>query len=75
MVTMHRRGNWKVAVYGRDHGAPHFHVEGPGFRCWVAIATRALIIGDAPRDMLEGAMAWAEAHEDELAAKWRELNG
>jgi hypothetical protein len=24
MVTMHRAGNWKIAVYGRDHGVPHF---------------------------------------------------
>ena len=75
MVTVHRRGNWKIAVYAADHGIPHFHVEGPDFRCSVAIATRGLIVGDAPSRVLAEARAWAEEHEAELAATWRELNG
>jgi hypothetical protein len=52
MVTMHRHANWKIAVYGADHGIAHFHVEGPGFRCSVAITTRELIVGDAPARVL-----------------------
>lgn len=75
MVTMRRQANWKIAVYGRDHGVPHFHVEGANFRCSVAIATRRLIIADAPAAVLGAALAWAEANEAELAAKWQELNG
>jgi hypothetical protein len=75
MVTLHRHGNWKIAVYGAEHGMPHFHIEGPGFRATVAIATRVVIIGDAPARVLAEATAWAEAHEAELAAKWQELNG
>jgi hypothetical protein len=75
MVTMHRAGNWKIAVYGREHGVAHFHVECPSFRCSVAIATRELIIGEVPVAVLAEAIAWAKAHEDELAAKWQELNG
>jgi hypothetical protein len=71
---MHRHGSWKIAVYGREHGVPHFHVEGPDFRCSVAIASRELIIGSAPAAVLADAAAWAEVHEAELAAKWRELN-
>ncbi len=74
MVTMHRHGNWKIAIYGADHGIPHFHVEGPDFRCSIAIATRVLIIGDAPPRVLSEARAWAEAHGAELQAKWQELN-
>lgn len=75
MVTMHRHANWKIAVYGAEHGMPHFHVEGPGFRCSVAIATGELIIGDAPVRVLADARAWAVAHKGELMATWRELNG
>lgn len=75
MVTMYRQAGWRIAVYGREHGAPHFHVEGPGFRCSVAIATRRLLVGSAPAAVLAAATLWAEAHEDELAAKWQELNG
>ena len=74
MVTMRRQAAWKIAVYGREHGIPHFHLEGPGFRCSVAIATREVIVGDAPSRVLAEARGWAEAHESELAAKWRELN-
>ena len=43
MVTVYRGTGWKIAVYGRDHGVPHFHVEGPGFRCSVGIETGELI--------------------------------
>ncbi len=75
MVTMHRRANWKISVYGAEHGVPHFHIEGPGFRCSVSIATREVIVGDAPARTLAEALAWAAAHEAELAAKWQELNG
>ena len=74
MVTMHRHANWKIAVYGAEHGVPHFHVEGPGFRCSVAIATGELIVGDAPARALAEARTWAAAHEAELMAMWRELN-
>lgn len=68
------KGNWKIAVYGAEHGVPHFHVEGPGFRCSVSIATGEVIIGDAPSRVLAQARAWAAAHAADLAAKWRELN-
>ena len=72
---MYRQGNWKIAVYGADHGIPHFHIEGPDFRCSISIASGELIIGEAPAGVLSQARAWAAAHEAELAAKWRELNG
>jgi len=75
MVTMHRRANWKIAVYGAEHGMPHFHIEGPGFRCSISIAMREVIVGDAPAGVLAEARAWAAAHQTELAAKWQELNG
>jgi hypothetical protein len=74
MVTMHRHANWKLAVYGAEHGFPHSHVEGPDYRCSVAIATRELIVGDAPPRVLAEARAWAAAHEAELMARWQELN-
>jgi hypothetical protein len=74
MVTMHRGPSWKIAVYGRDHGVPHFHVEGPGFRCSVAIETLDLIIGAAPVAVLSAAREWASAHQDALRQTWQELN-
>ncbi|MGB8363363.1 MAG: DUF4160 domain-containing protein [Rhizomicrobium sp.] len=75
MVTVYRGTSWKIAVYGRDHGVPHFHVEGPGFRCSVGIETGELLIGSAPAEVLRSAKAWARKNRSVLMAKWQELNG
>ncbi|AQR62384.1 hypothetical protein BZG35_12565 [Brevundimonas sp. LM2] len=74
MVTLHRAPAWKIAVYGRDHGVPHFHVEGKGWRCSVSIATLELIIGQPPKDALAAAIGWASDHQADLMRTWRELN-
>ena len=74
MVTLHRGPNWKISVYAGDHGVPHFHIEGPGFRCSVAIATRQVIIGVVPRKVQLAALEWASERQAELLATWQELN-
>lgn len=74
MVTLHRGPNWKIAIYAADHGIPHFHIEGPGFRASVAIATLEVIIGSVPRRVLVEALGWAAERQAELLAKWQELN-
>ena len=74
MVTMQRGPNWKVSIYGREHGVSHFHVEGPGFRCSVRIDTLQVIVGSAPAAVLRAAVAWAGTNHAELLAKWQELN-
>ena len=74
MVTLYRAPTWKIAVYGRDHGVPHFHVEARGWRCSVAIGTLEVIIGSYESRQLDAAIAWAAAHQAELMAKWNELN-
>ena len=75
MVTMQRGPNWRISVYGREHGVPHFHIEGPGFRCSVSIATFEVIVGHAPTTVLLAAKDWAAGNQNELLAKWQELNG
>jgi hypothetical protein len=74
VVSLFHAGSWKIAVYGREHGVPHYHVEGPGFRCSVSIRTQDLIIGAAPAAVLKSARAWARDHQAELMATWLELN-
>ncbi|MEP6869903.1 MAG: DUF4160 domain-containing protein [Novosphingobium sp.] len=74
MVTMLRGPNWRISVYGREHGVPHFHVEGPGFRCSVAITSLEVIIGSAPAAVLRAALEWASTNQALLTAKWQELN-
>ncbi len=74
MATVHRNSGWKITVYRREHGVPHFHVEGAGYRCSLTIATGELIIGSAPPGVLNAARLWARENEVDLLAKWKELN-
>lgn len=74
MVTLHRGPSWKIAVYARDHGIPHFHIEGPEFRCSVAIATLEVIVGEVPRRVLVAALEWAMANQNTLQHEWERLN-
>ena len=74
MVTLHGDAGWKIAVYGREHGVPHFHIEGPGYRCSIGIATLQPIIGSVPPPVLRAARAWAGANVTLLMRTWRELN-
>lgn len=75
MTTMERRGSWKICVYGAEHGVPHFHVEGHGFRCSVGIDTLHIIIGSAPSSVLREALAWAGQNQSNLRNEWHRLNG
>jgi hypothetical protein len=75
MVTVYRGSGWKLAIYGREHGIPHFHLEGRDFRCSVGIASLEVIIGSAPVTALQEACGWAGENRASLMAKWRELNG
>lgn len=75
MVTLYREARWKIAVYARDHGIPHFHIEGPGFRCSVSILSNEVIIGSAPTYVLREALIWAQTNHGMLRQKWQELNG
>jgi hypothetical protein len=74
MVTIYRQPNWKIAVYGREHGLPHFHIEGPGFRCSIDIGTLDVIVGMVPDAVLKEARVWAKVNRALLLAKWQELN-
>ncbi|MBY0392113.1 MAG: DUF4160 domain-containing protein [Novosphingobium sp.] len=75
MVTMHRGPRWKIAVYGRDHGVPHFHIEGVDFRCSISIASFEVIVGTVPASVLSDALDWARPNQALLMQTWQELNG
>ena len=72
---MHRGPSWKIAVYARDHGLPHFHIEGPDFRCSVAIVSLDLIVGTVPASVLKDVLEWARPNQGLLMQAWQELNG
>src|SRR3546814_11267084 len=69
---MFRGPRWKIAVYGRDHGVPHFHIEGPDFRCSVAIASFDVIVGPVSAAVLKDALEWARPNQALLMQPWQE---
>ena len=72
---MHRGPRWKIAVYGRKHGVPHFHIEGPDFRASVSIGSLETIVGSVPPAVLREAIGWASSNRRALIRMWQELNG
>jgi hypothetical protein len=74
MTTMHRDRNWKIQVFGREHGVPHFHLWTPDTAAVIAIDTLAVLSGTVDAKTLEEARAWANAHRSELLNEWQRLN-
>ena len=74
MATLHRARNWKIQVFGREHGIPHFHVWTPDAAAVVAIETLTVLSGSVDAKVLEEATSWAAEHRVELMAEWRRLN-
>ncbi len=52
---MHRDRNWKIQVFGREHGVPHFHVWTPNAAAVIAIETLAVLSGAVDATTLEEA--------------------
>ncbi|MGQ0622733.1 MAG: DUF4160 domain-containing protein [Panacagrimonas sp.] len=75
MPTLHRGASWKLAVYGRDHGVPHFHLEcADGSRCSVAIDSLEVLVGAVKASILAEARVWAVTHRSLLHRTWKECN-
>ncbi|MFP5239843.1 MAG: DUF4160 domain-containing protein [Acidobacteriota bacterium] len=74
MGTLQRIGKLKIAVYPGDHGVPHAHVIGPGFRCSLDVATLEVLAGSASPKTLAVAREWIAANRHLVLAAWKELN-
>lgn len=74
MTTLYRDGKWKLQVFGREHGVPHFHLWTPDGAAVIAIGALEVLSGSVETGILTEAKAWARAHRTELAAEWKRLN-
>ena len=74
MTRLHHNRNWKVEVFGREHGVPHFHLRWPDGRASVNIETLEVIIGNPPAIILDEARMWAKDNRERILAAWYELN-
>lgn len=75
MTRLHHNRNWKIEVFGREHGVPHFHLRWPDGRASIAIETLEVIIGNPPADILAEARVWAEENRESIRWEWQTLNG
>lgn len=74
MTTLYRDRNWKLQVFGREHGPPHFHVWTPDGAAVVAIDSLAVLSGSVDSSILTEAREWARGHSADILTEWRKLN-
>jgi len=70
MTTLERRSNWKISIYGREHGMPHIHVTGPDFRASLAITTGTVLVGHLPAKVLQDVQDWLDIHRANVLESW-----
>jgi hypothetical protein len=74
MTTLHRSRNWKIEVFGREHGMPHIHVSGPDFRATVSIVSGEIIAGKLPATTLKEVRSWLDQNREIALKLWQERN-
>jgi hypothetical protein len=74
MTRLHHNRNWKIEVFGREHGVPHFHLRWPDGRASLDIETFEVIIGNPPALILTEARKWAQENKQRILAEWYKLN-
>lgn len=74
MTTLYRDRKWKLQVFGREHGIPHFHVWTTDGAAVVAIGTLAVLSGSVDAGILAEAREWAKSHSAQIAGEWDRLN-
>ena len=60
-----------IAMYWKEHGVPHFHVQAAGFKASLTIDSLEILAGELPPRALRLVGEWAELHRDELHENWR----
>ena len=74
MTRLHHNRNWKIEVFGREYGVPHFHLRWPDGRASINIETLEIIIGNPPVIILVEARMWAKENREWILAEWFKLN-
>jgi hypothetical protein len=59
-----------IAIYWKEHGAPHFHAKYGGQRASFSIADLRLLEGELPPRVTALVLEWAFLHRDELFEDW-----
>ena len=74
VTALHRSRNWKIEVYGREHGIPHVHVTGPEFRATVSIVSGEVLAGRLPSTILKEVRCWLDHNLQLAKTNWQDRN-
>jgi hypothetical protein len=74
MVTLHRARNWKVEVFGREHGIAHVHVTAPDFRATITINSGEIIAGSLPASVIREVRKWLHVNRESTLKLWKARN-
>ena len=71
MSTKYRfREKYRIELREKDHLPPHVHLTGAGVDVQICLETVQVMLGRAPKVVLEEGLAWVRAHRAELLREW-----
>ncbi len=71
MSTKHRfRDKYRIELREKDHLPPHVHLTGAGVDVQISLETGEVMLGKAPKVVLEEALAWVRANRIALLKEW-----
>jgi len=73
MSTQYRfRDKYRIELREKDHLPPHVHLTGAGLDVQISLETGEVMLGKAPKVVLDEALAWVRAHQAELLKEWNQ---
>ncbi|UIP32579.1 DUF4160 domain-containing protein [Stutzerimonas kunmingensis] len=71
MSTKHRfRDKYRIELREKDHLPPHVHLTGAGVDVQISLETGEVMVGKAPKVVLEEALAWVRENRIALLKEW-----
>ena len=72
MSTKHRfRDKYRIELREKDHLPPHVHLTGGGLDVLINLESCQVMLGKAPKSVLNEALAWVQEHQAELLKEWK----
>jgi hypothetical protein len=71
MSTKYRfRDKYRIQLREKDHLPPHVHLTGGGIDVLICLHQAVAMRGQAPAAILEEALEWIRAHQQQLLEEW-----
>lgn len=72
MSTQHRfRDKYRIELREKDHLPPHAHLTGGGVDVLIGLDPVAVLLGTAPKPVLDEALAWVQQNQKQLLKEWK----